>query len=63
LIVAETLLVEPDALLVVLEVELLLLEPHAAIATDAATAAPAPIMRLVIKVISFAGDPHVPVDR
>ena len=54
---AVTLGVEPDDELVLPELELdLLFEPHAAIATDATTATPAPIMRLVIKVISLLGN-------
>jgi hypothetical protein len=55
LIVAET-LGAPLDFPELLELELLLLEPHAATATEAATATPALIMRVVIKVISFAGD-------
>jgi hypothetical protein len=42
-------------LLELLELDVLL-EPHAAIATDATTATPAPIMRLVLKVISLLGN-------
>jgi hypothetical protein len=58
LIVAETLLLEPDDPFVLAEfvVVLLLLDPHAAIPTDASTAAPAPIMRLVFKVFSLLGN-------
>jgi hypothetical protein len=57
LIVAETLLLEPDDALVLGELEvLLLLDPHAAIATDASTPTPAPTKRLVFKVFSLLGN-------